>query len=71
MNEKLIKFLATGFGSGLVAFCSRNYGHVGRCFDLPALLALPWPMRLLIVIALSAFSIYVAGAGGKNLSKKR
>ena len=70
MNKKLITFLATGFGSGLAPFAPGTMGTlVGVVICLLCLL-LPWPMRLLIVIALSALSIYVAGRAEKIYQKK-
>ena len=70
MNEKLIKLLATGFGSGLVSFAPGTIGTLVGVVICLLCLPLPWPMRLLIVIALSALSIYVAGRAEKIYQKK-
>ena len=70
MNEKLITFLATGFGSGLAPFAPGTMGTLVGVVICLLCLPLPWPMRLLIVIALSALSIYVAGRAEKIYQKK-
>ena len=70
MNEKLIKLLATGFGAGLAPVAPGTIGTlvgVGICFIC---WPLPWLLRLLIVIVLAAFSIYVAGLAEKIYRKK-
>ena len=70
MNEKLIKWLATGFGSGLSPFAPGTMGTLVGVVICLLCLPLRWPMRLLIVIALSALSIYVAGRAEKIYQKK-
>ena len=70
MNEKLITFLATGFGSGLAPFAPGTMGTLVGVVICLLCLPLPWPMRLLIVIALLALSIYVAGQAEKIYQKK-
>ena len=70
MNEKLITFLATGFGSGLAPFAPGTMGTLVGVVICLLCLPLPWPMRLLIVIALLALSIYVAGRAEKIYQKK-
>lgn len=70
MNEKLITFLATGFGSGLAPFAPGTMGTLVGVVICLLCLPLPWPMRLLIVIALSALSIYVSGRAEKIYQKK-
>ena len=70
MNEKLITFLATGFGSGLAPFAPGTMGTLVGVLICLLCLPLPWPMRLLIVIALSALSIYVAGRAEIIYQKK-
>ncbi len=70
MNEKLITFLATGFGSGLAPFAPGTMGTLVGVVICLLCLPLPWPMRLLIVIALSALSICVAGRAEKIYQKK-
>jgi phosphatidylglycerophosphatase A len=70
MNEKLIKLLATGFGSGLAPVAPGTIGTlvgVGICLIC---WSLPWPLRLFIVIALAGLSIYVAGLAEKIYRKK-
>ena len=70
MNDKLITFLATGFGSGLSPVAPGTAGTLVGVFICLLCLPLPWPMRLLIVIALLALSIYVAGRAEKIYLKK-
>jgi phosphatidylglycerophosphatase A len=70
MNEKLIKFLATGFGAGLAPVAPGTIGTlvgVGICLIC---WYLPWPLRFFIVIALAGFSIYIAGLAEKIYRKK-
>ena len=70
MNEKLIKLLATGFGSGLAPYAPGTMGTLVGVVICLLCLPLPWPLRLLIVIALSALSIYVAQQAEKIYQKK-
>lgn len=61
MKEKVIKFLACGFGAGLLPVAP---GTFGTLVGIPVcLLGLPlsWPLRLLVVLVLLALSIYIAG----------
>ena len=60
MNEKLIKLLATGFGSGLSPFAPGTMGTLVGVVICLLCLPLPWPLRLLTVLALLALSIYIA-----------
>ena len=70
MNEKLIKLLATGFGSGLVPFAPGTFGTLVGVVICFLCLPLPWSLRLLTVLALSALSIYVAQRAEKIYQKK-
>jgi phosphatidylglycerophosphatase A len=70
LNDKLIKLLATGFGSGLSPFAPGTAGTLVGVVICLLCLPLPWAMRLLIVIALSALSIYVAGQAEIIYQKK-
>jgi phosphatidylglycerophosphatase A len=70
LNKKLITFLATGLGSGLSPFAPGTMGTLVGVVICLLCLPLPWPMRLLIVIALSALSIYVSGRAEKIYKKK-
>jgi phosphatidylglycerophosphatase A len=70
LNEKLIKLFATGFGTGLSPFAPGTMGTLVGVVICLLCFPLPWPMRLLIVIALSALSIYVAGRAEKIYQKK-
>jgi len=60
-NEKIIKILATGFGSGLSPFAP---GTMGTLLGIPVCLVclpLTWPARLFFVIILSALAIFISG----------
>jgi len=70
LNEKLIKLLATGFGSGLVSFAPGTFGTLVGVVICLLCLPLTWFLRLLIVIALSALSIYIAEQAEKIYQKK-
>jgi len=60
LNEKLITFLATGFGSGLAPYAPGTMGTLVGVVICLLCLPLPWPLRLLTVLALLALSIYIA-----------
>jgi phosphatidylglycerophosphatase A len=69
-SEKIIKLLATGFGSGLSPFAP---GTMGTLVGIPiCLVCLPltWPVRFLFVIILSALAIFVSGRAETIYSKK-
>ena len=70
MNKKLITFLATGFGSGLAPFAPGTFGTLVGVVICLLCLPLPWPLRLLTVLTLSALSIYVAQRAEKIYQKK-
>ena len=70
MKEKAIKFLACGFGSGLLPVAP---GTFGTLIGIPiCLLCLPlsWILRLAVVLALMALAIYVAGRAEEIYQKK-
>jgi phosphatidylglycerophosphatase A len=70
INEKIIKILATGFGSGLSPFAPGTMGTlVGIPFCL-ACLPLTWPVRFLFVIVLSALAVFISGRAEAIYSKK-
>jgi len=69
-SEKIIKLLATGFGSGLSPFAP---GTMGTLVGIPVcLICLPltWPWRFVFVIALSALAVFISGRAEKIYSKK-
>ena len=70
MNQKAIKFLASGFGSGLAPVAPGTFGTLAGVPICLLCLPLPWFLRLLVVLALMALSIYVAGAPKKFIRKK-
>ena len=70
MNEKLIKLLATGFGSGLVPFAPGTMGTLVGVVICLLCMPMPWILRLLFVFTLLALSFYVAGQAEKIYQKK-
>lgn len=70
MNEKLITFLATGFCSGLSPVAPGTVGTLAGVVVCLLCLPMPWIMRLIIVLALLALSIYVAEQAEKIYQKK-
>ena len=70
LNEKLIAFLATGFGSGLAPFAPGTAGTLVGVLICFAFIPLPWIVRLVLVLALSVFSFYVADQAEKIYNKK-
>ena len=69
-SEKIIKLLATGFGSGLSPFAP---GTMGTLVGIPVCLVclpLTWPVRLLFVIVLSALAIFISGRAERIYSNK-
>ena len=70
VNEKIIRLLATGFGSGLSPFAP---GTMGTLVGIPVCLVclpLSWPARFVFVIILSALAIVVSGRAETIYSKK-
>jgi len=70
LNEKLIKLLATGFGSGLVPFAPGTMGTLVGVVICLLCMPMPWILRLLFVFTLLALSFYVAGQAEKIYQKK-
>ena len=70
MNEKLITFLATGFGSGLSTVAPGTLGTLVGVLICLLCLPMPWTFRLLFVLALLVLSIYVADKAEKIYQKK-
>ena len=70
MNEKLITFLATGFGSGLSPVAPGTLGTLLGVLICLLCLPMPWTFRLLFVLALLVLSIYVADKAEKIYQKK-
>lgn len=65
MNEKLITFLATGFGSGLVPFAPGTAGTLVGVLISLIFMPLLWIVRFAAVLSLLAFSFYVADQAEK------
>jgi phosphatidylglycerophosphatase A len=70
LNEKLITFLATGFYSGLSPIAPGTAGTLVGVVICLLCLPIPWILRLIIVFALFALSIYVAGQAENIYQKK-
>jgi phosphatidylglycerophosphatase A len=70
LKEKAIKFLACGFGSGLAPIAPGTFGTLAGVPICLLCLPLPWFLRLLLVLALTALSVYVAGRAEEIYSKK-
>ncbi len=70
LNEKLITFLATGFGSGLSPFAPGTAGTLVGVLICALCLPMPWILRLFFVLVLLALSIYIAGQAEKIYQKK-
>jgi phosphatidylglycerophosphatase A len=70
LNQKAIKFLASGFGSGLAPIAPGTFGTLAGVPICLLCLPLPWFLRLLVVLALMALAIYVSGRAEEIYSKK-
>ena len=70
MNQKAIKFLASGFGSGLAPIAPGTFGTLAGVPICLLCLPLPWLLRLLVVLALMALAVYVSGRAEEIYSKK-
>ena len=70
MNQKAIKFLACGFGSGLAPIAPGTFGTLAGVPICLLCMPLPWFLRLLVVLALMALSVYVAGRAEEIYQKK-
>ncbi|MBN1365427.1 MAG: phosphatidylglycerophosphatase A [Syntrophaceae bacterium] len=70
MNEKLITFLATGFGSGLAPFAPGTAGTLVGVLICLLCIPMPWILRLLFVFALLAVSLYVTEHAESIYKKK-
>jgi len=70
LNEKLITFLATGFGSGLSPVAPGTAGTLAGVLICLICLPMSWILRLFFVLVLLALSIYVADKAEKIYEKK-
>jgi phosphatidylglycerophosphatase A len=70
LKEKTIKFLASGFGSGLLPVAPGTFGTLAGVPICLLCLPLPWVLRLTIVLALTALSVYIAGRAEEIYQKK-
>ena len=70
MNDKFLKVIATGFGSGLSPFAP---GTAGTIVGIPIYYIFSpfsWPMYLLTILALSFLACYVSGEAERIFQKK-
>jgi len=70
LNEKLITFLATGFGSGLSPVAPGTAGTLVGILICLLCMPMPWTLRLFFVLILLALSIYVSGQAETIYQKK-
>jgi phosphatidylglycerophosphatase A len=70
MNEKLIKLLATGFGTGLAPVAPGTAGTLVGVLICLIFSPLHWVLRLLIVIFLLVLAIYIAERAEQVYRKK-
>ena len=70
LNERWIKILATGFGSGLAPLAP---GTAGTLVGIPLYLVfsvLPWPIGLITVLAFTCLAWYVSDEAEKLFGRK-
>jgi phosphatidylglycerophosphatase A len=70
VQERLIKLMATGFGSGYAPFAP---GTAGTLAGIPIFFIfslLPWPWYFLLLALFSAAAVYIAQAAEKIFAKK-
>jgi phosphatidylglycerophosphatase A len=70
LNEKLITFLATGFGSGLSPYAPGTAGTLVGVLICLLCLPMPWMLRLSFVLVLLTLSIYVSQKAEEIYQKK-
>ena len=70
MNQKAIKFLACGFGSGLAPIAPGTFGTLAGVPICLLCLPLDWFWRLPVVLALTALAIYVSYRAEEIYQKK-
>jgi len=70
LNQKIIKFLACGFGSGLLPVAPGTFGTLVGVPICLLCLPLPWFLRLLVVMVLMVLSVYIAGRAEEIYAKK-
>jgi phosphatidylglycerophosphatase A len=70
LKERAIKFLACGFGSGLIPIAPGTFGTLTGIPICLLCLQLTWFLRVLFVLALTALSVYIAGRAEEIYAKK-
>ena len=70
MNEKFIKVIATGFGSGFSPFAPGTAGTIVGILFYYIFSPFPWPIYLLTILALSFLACYVSGAAERIFRQK-
>jgi phosphatidylglycerophosphatase A len=70
LNERIVKILATGFGSGLAPLAP---GTAGTLVGIPLYLlfsVLPWPVRLITLLAFTCLAWYVSDMAERLFGRK-
>lgn len=70
LKDQMIKILATGFGVGLSPVVPGTAGSAVGILVCLISYPMPWVLRLVFVVAISALSIYVAGQAEDLYGKK-
>jgi phosphatidylglycerophosphatase A len=70
VSEKAIKLLATGFGAGLTPIAPGTAGTAVGVLLCLLCVPLPWVLRLAVVVALAALSVYISGKAEIIYGKK-
>jgi len=70
LNQKAIKFLACGFGSGLAPVAPGTFGTLAGVPFCLLYLPLPWIWRLPVVLTLTVLAIYVSSRAEEIYQKK-
>lgn len=70
MSQKAIKFLACGFGSGLVPVAPGTFGTLAGIPLCLLFLSFAWFWRLLFILVLTALSVYLAGRAEEIYQRK-
>jgi phosphatidylglycerophosphatase A len=70
LKEKAIRFLASGFGSGLLPIAPGTFGTLAGIPICLLCLPLSWILRLVVVLALFALSVYITRRAEEIYQKK-
>jgi phosphatidylglycerophosphatase A len=70
MSERLVKFVATGFGSGCLPYAPGTWGSVLGIGYAWALSLLDWQWQLPIIAAVLLVAVWVSGSAEKIYKRK-